>query len=199
MSARSPHELNHVRIFDAGAVKSRLDELTATFVSELATDEMRKIADKAKKQFKTPPVCDWTLPQMVEKHGEEARKEAQKVLEQERQAYVDSISENIKRHLTQIAKQLRYLVWSVDEDGKPFKFQVISEKAMKADERGRWDFAQIQYVGDHDFERLRQIGLVSSRLDEFRDYAPYFSEELQKLWASCQDLAHLETVVKREG
>jgi len=195
---RQPHELNHVRIFDEGAVKSRLNDLTAIFVSELATEEMRKINDKAKRQFKTPPVCDWSLQQMVDKYEEQAQKEAQKVLEQERLFYVDSISENIKRTLTQIAKQLRFMVWSVDENEKPYKLQIIVEKAMKPDYRGNWDFCDTQYVGEHDFERLRQIGLVSARLDEFRDYAPYFNEDLKKLWSDAHDLAHLETVRKGE-
>lgn len=195
---RDPCEVNHVRLFDAGAVKSRLDELTSAFVNQYAMEEMRKIADKAKRKFQPLPAYNLSLPELYEKYGEQAKKEAQKVLEQERQSYVDYMTDYIKRNLTQIAKQLRFMVWVVDERGRPYKLQRIIEKAMTADTRGKWDFREIQYVGDHDAERLNQISLLSSRLDEFRDYAPYFNEELKQLWETATELATLETIYKEQ-
>jgi hypothetical protein len=195
---RQPHELNHVRLFDAGSVKTRLDELTAILVSEAATAEMKKRAMEAKRNFQEPPSYDLPLPKLYELFGEQARKQSQEILEMERKAYADSISDYVKRTLTTISKQLRLAVYTIDENGKLYKLQVITEKMMKADHQGNWDYADVQYVGNHDYERLHQIGLLQSRINEFRDYAPYFDDELKKLWKTANDLSQLETV-KKEG
>jgi hypothetical protein len=199
ITPRQAWELNHVRLFDAGCVKTRLDELTALFVSEMATAEMQRLALKAKKRFETPQPYDLPLPKLYELFGEQARKQAQEVLEKERQGYVDSISSYILRILVQVCSQLRFMVYTVDENGKPCKVQRITEKIMKPNYRGDWDFQQVEYVGDHDFERLQQIGLLLNRLEEFRDYMPYFNEDEKKAWDIAVGLSNLEVVVKEES
>lgn len=199
LTPRQPHELNHVRLFDAGAVKSRLDELTQLSVSELATQEMKKRANQALREFRTPEPYDLPLPKLYELYGEEARKQAQNVLELERKGYVDSLNDYNKRNLTTLIRQLRFLVWSVDENGKAHKVQIITEKTMKPNYRGDWDFADVQYIDQNTqqgIERLHQIGLLQGRLTEFKDYAPYFNEEIKKLWQDATDLATLQSVRK---
>jgi len=195
---RDPRSLSHVPLFDEGCVRSRLQELTSALISEFATEEMRKIADTAKRSFQPIPVCDWHPVELEQKYGEQAQSEAKKVLEQERQAYVDYIADYIKQNLTQIISRLRYLVWTVDENEKPCKLQHIIAKEMAADIRGNWDYREVEYVANHDVERLQQIRFMSHRLTAFRDYVPYFNKELKKLWQETTELTTLETVKKGE-
>jgi len=193
---RSPDSLSHIQLFDKGAVNSRLRELTLAFIGQYATEKMRKICDQAKRNFEPIPVCNWHQTELEEEFGEQAQKEAQEVLEKERQSYVDSLSDYIKRTLSQVIRQLRFLVWAVDENGKPYKLQHVIAKENTADGRGNWDYREVEYVGDHDFGRFEQIRLLNHRLAEFSDYVPYFNDELKKLWHDANDLATLEIVRK---
>ena len=194
---RDPRSLDHIRIFDEGCVRSRLQELTLLFISQHATEKMRKVTDQAKRKFQPLPVCDWSHSVLEEEYGEKALKEAQEVLETERRSYVDLMTPNIQRDLTRLIKQLRYLVYAVDEGGKPYKLQHIVETAVTPDHQGNWDLRETAYVGEHDTERFHSIRLLNHRLAEFRHFVPYFNDELKGLWSTANDLATLEIVHKK--
>jgi len=194
---RSPDTLNHTVLFDDGCAKSRLEELTKLFIKKFELEEAEKIWDKAKRQFKTPPTFNYIEAELEIMYGKRAREEAEKVLEAERQAYVSYLSDYIKTNLTRVSKQLRFMVYAINEKGEPYKLKIIVEKMFKALPKGDGYYeCEEEYVGEHDFDRLNQINLTRGRLNEFKDYEPYLSEELKKLWVEAQDLATLERVKK---
>jgi hypothetical protein len=147
INVRKPETLDHTRLFDEGCVKSRLDELTKAFIAKFAHDEMLKMADKAKRAFKPIPMYpQYSESALMEKFGEQARKQALKILEQERQEYVNYHSERIKAILNKIIKRLRFLVYAIDEKGKPTKLKVIIEKVTEPDFMGKYRTHEIMYV-----------------------------------------------------
>jgi hypothetical protein len=83
-------------------------------------------------------------------------------------------------------------------NGKLTKATHIIERVVARDHSGNYVERDITYVGDHDFQRLSQISALQTRLSEFRDYTPYFNEELGKLWNEVTELATLE-IVQLEG
>ena len=193
---RAPETLNHTSLFSEDCVKSRLQELTAWFIEGFALDEMTKIVDKAKRKFEPVPQYDFSQQQLTEKFGETARKQAEAMLEQERKAFVESRMENIKDKLSLVIRQLRSMVFVVDEEGKVSKLKIVIEKVVEPSDRG--GVHDIQYVGERDFLRFEQIGRVRSQLGEFNEYVPYFSEEVQALWNQALELGNLETVRKEK-
>ena len=162
---------------------------------------MEKMVDEAKRAFKPIPIYehggDFTF--LSEKFGEQARKEALKILEIERKAYVEFKSPYIKNMLEQVIKRLRNLVYGVDK-GKPFKLQIIIEKVQIVGSVGQGSPSMRDdvYVLDHDYERLNQIALVRGRVAEFEDYFPYMNEELTALYQQASSLGSLEYVRKEE-
>jgi hypothetical protein len=194
---RAPHEVNHVYLFDAECVKTRLDQLTAIFVNEMAMAEMEKRAMEAKRKFKEPEPTDIPLNKLYEIHGETARAKALEVLEVERKNYVDSLNDYIQRNLTQLSQQLRFLVYTVNEKGQPLKLKYVITKKMKLDYDGNWNYMDEQSLGDETFsdvEKLQAFARLQTRINEFVDYVPYFNEELKSLWQKCVNLTQLETV-----
>lgn len=153
------------------------------------------MAMKARKAFK--PVPTFELPKgknIREVYGEKARKKAEKVLEQERKNYVDARAEKDKNVMAEIKKKLWFMVWAVNEEGQPEKLKIITEREVRpTDQGGTHD---IQYVADHDFDRLRQIIMLKNRLEQFRPYVPYYPKEIKKLYEETVDLATLEYVHK---
>jgi len=200
LTPREGSELSHTHVFDEGCVKSRFKELYEAFINKFAHEEMQKIALQAKKQFKPIPTYNYDFAKLEERFGEKAKKLAWEIIEQERRNFVESRSDYIKKTLETIIKQLRPLVWTVNEKGKPEKIKIFRETVVKTDFKGEWHKTTIEYVGHYDFETYQHINRLISRLAEFREYIPYMNEELLKLWNQANELASLEIVtVEKEN
>ena len=194
IEARSGESLTHTAVFVNGCVKSRLGELYRLFIAKFTHEERQKIVDKAKRAFKPIPQDTSIFSDLEEKFGDKARKRAFKVLEQERQNYVDFKSDYINRNLKCIIPQLRFLVFIVDEEGKPRKAKIYIEKIMKSDGKGNSRLVDVCYIENiqQGVERLAQIGRVRNKLPDFKEYVPYMKKDTLKLWKEAQDLASLE-------
>ncbi len=200
---RSASSLDHVRLWDEGCVNTRLKELKALFMTKLEFDEQAKLRQehfrkmlKLKKPLPRPQSRELSQGEKEERYGEKASELANEVFEQERQNYIDARSERDKNVIAEIARKLRFLVWTVDEEGKPTKLKVIVERVVRPSDQGGTQ--DIQYVGDRDFERLHQINALKLRLEQLRTYLPYYSEEIKKLHEEAVDLATLEYERKEE-
>lgn len=158
--------------------------------------EQQKIVDKAKRAFKPIPIMTSSYTQLQEKFGDKARKKAFKVLEQERQNYVDAKSDYITNNLKLIIPQLKFLVFVIDEEGKARKGKIYFEKISKRDPSGNWRLVDVGYFENlqQGVERLAQIGLLRNKLGVFKDYVPYMDKATLALWREAQDLASLEMV-----
>lgn len=196
--------LTHNQVFNEWCIKSRIEELIKAFMSKLEHEERKKLEQQ---QFKEAiekgeiPKFKWrelSQGERYERYHEKAEKEAWKILEQERKNYVESKSAYIKKTLQQIIKRLRFMVYTVDAKGNPQKVKIYIERVNRPDHKGEWQTRDIMYVEDYDFERLDQINRVRARLNEFRDYVPYFNDELCQLWREASDLANLEIVRKEK-
>jgi len=197
---RPPENLSHTYLFDEGCVKTWLTETTNKLISLYAMDDMEKMVDEQRRAIKTVTQYPLNEIDVREKFGEQARKEALKILEEERKNYVEFKSPYIKNVLEQVIKRLRNLVYAVDEKGKPFKLQIIIEKVPFSGKGGEGSpsMRDDTYVLDHDYQRLEQIALVRGRLAELTDYVAYFNEELSELWKEASSLGSLEYVRKEE-
>lgn len=184
-------------IFDEGCAKTRVNELTQLFISKLQHDDLLKMVDKARRAFK--PIPTFKLPEgknREEVYGERARKLAEKVVEQERQNYVDARAEKDKDMIVEITRMLRFMVWTVDEKGKPTKLKLIVERIVRpTDQGGTHD---IQYVGDHDFGRLHKISSLKKRLWQLKQFVPYYSKEIKKLYNEATYMGSLEYFHKKD-
>jgi hypothetical protein len=197
---RPPENLCHTYLFDEGCVKTWLTETTNKLISLYAMEDMEKMVDEQRRAFKIVTPYPLNEIDVREKFGEQARKEALKILEEERKNYVNFKSEYIRNVLEQVIKRLRNLVYAVDENGKAFKLQMIIEKVPVVGITGPYSSMRDDvYVLDHDYERLNQIALVRGRLGEFEDYFPYMNEELTALYQHASSLGSLECVRKEES
>jgi hypothetical protein len=197
---RPPENLCHTYLFDEGCVKTWLTETTNKLISLYAMEDMEKMVDEQRRAFKTVTSYPLNEIDVREKFGEQARKEALKILEEERKNYVEFKLPYIKNTLEQVIKRLRNLVYAVDEKGKPFKLQIIVEKVQIVGSVGQGSPSMRDdvYVLDRDYERLNQIALVRGRVTEFEDYFPYMNEELTALYQTASSLGSLEYVTKEE-
>ena len=196
IEARSGESLTHTEVFASGCVKSRLQDLCKLFIAKYNQEEQQKIIDKAKRAFKPIPQDTSIFSEREHKFGPRARKKAFKVLEQERQNYVDHKSDYITKTLKLIIPQLRFLVYVVDEEGKARKAKIYIEKMTKSDGRGYSRICDVCYLESfpQGIERLAQIGLLRTKLLDFKEYVPYMSNDTLELWREAQDLASLEMV-----
>lgn len=198
MRARKGRNLDHLRLFDEGCVKTRVDELTKAFISELALEEMRDIADRARRAFKPIPSAPrYSQQALIEKFGEEAERKAKEILLQERQNLVDARMEYIAKTLRQIIKQGRFLVYTVDEEDKPRKVKIYVEKMSQRDRLGKESIlSDVLYIESYPsgVERLNQIWSLKTKLGRFRDYEPFLNDETYKLYHDASELLSLETV-----
>ena len=182
-------------IFDQGCNKTRLNDLTQRFIAKLQHDDLLKMADKARRDFKPIPMFELPKDKNIEQvYGAKARKLSEKVLEQERQNYVDARAEKDKNLIIEIIRKLRFYVWTVNEKGEPQKLKLIVERVVRPTDQG--GIHDIQYVGDHDFERLRQINAMKNRLGQLSLFVPYYSEEVKKLYDEARELSDLEYFYK---
>ena len=132
LTARNSASLDFIQVFDGGCVTTRRNELIQGFISKLTHDDLLRMAEKARRAYK--PVPMFKLPEgknRWETYGEKATKLAEEVIEQERQNYVHARLDRDKNLIQAIAKSLRCLVWTVDEEGKPTKLKVVVEKVNK--------------------------------------------------------------------
>lgn len=196
--------LDYLMVFDEGCVQTRRNELIRELMPKLEHEFREKLRAKHfKEQIKQgkplPPPKQpiFSQGEKVERFGEKARKLADEIIEQERQNYVDARAERDKHLIVEIHRKLRFLVWTVDEDGKPIKLKVIVETVTEPDHRGDYHTHDIQYVGDHDRERLRQINSLTYRLGQLRPYFPYYSAEIKILYKETANLGTLEVVRKK--
>lgn len=121
MSARNPESVDYTRLWDEGCVKSWLTETTNKLISLYAMEDMQKMVDEQRRAFKTVTPYPLNEIDVREKFGEQARKEALKILEKERKNYVEFKSPYIKKVVEQVIRRLQNLVYAVDEKGKAFK------------------------------------------------------------------------------
>jgi hypothetical protein len=205
LTPRGSESLDYVQTFDEGCLKTRCNELIQGFISKLEKEEHDKLREeeyrKALEEKKPPKPFHWrelSQGEKTERYFEKAEELAEKVIEQERQNYVDARTERDKKQLEAIMKRLRFLVFTVDEEEKPYKLKIIYEHILKRNSRGDWHKKTIQYVGDHDEERLHQINTMKNKLRELKDFVPYYPEEVKELYEEASELATLE-VVRKNG
>jgi len=191
---RSGQTLSPNAVFDEGCAETRLKELTLLFITKFAHEDMEKIADEARRAFKPiPPYEHGGDTFLYEKFGEQARKEALKILEAERKAVVEYRAEYIKNTLNIIIRQLRFLVFTDKGKGKIYikKMQIEGRIGQNAPSEREVSYFESYPEG---IEHLERIGRVLNRLSELNDYVPYLSVELRDHWIQAKALANLETV-----
>lgn len=193
MSARDGAQLNPSQVFDKGCAETRLREVTSQLIQQYVKEDLEKFALEYKKAFKPVPPYPLNESEIVEKFGYTAETEARKILEQERKNLVDFQSEYIKDVLERTIRKLRWLVYNGAE-----KVKIILDKepSYRATSKDAPSMRDIMYFGDHDFERYEAFCRTRDVLEKFRDYRPYFNEELLGLWNEAMELSNLEVVEK---
>lgn len=192
---RNGFELSPNAVFDEGCAETRLKELTLLFITKFATEDMEKIADEARRAFKPIPPYehggDSTF--LYEKFGEQARKEALKILEAERKAVVEYRAESIKNTLNIIIRQLRFLVFTEHGKGKIYirKVPIEGKVGQNAPSEREVEYFESYPEG---VEHLERIWRVRNCFTPLNDFVPYMSVELRELWMQARALANLETV-----
>ena len=197
---REGETLSYLQLWDSGVVKTRLKSLTQAFMTHLEFEEKNKLRDahfkKAIKAKKAPKPLSWKALSQGERHDryfEKAEKLAEKVLEKERQNYVDFRANRDKASITELIKRLRFLVWTVNEKGKPEKLKMIVEREVRPTDQG--GTRTLMYVGERfpDGERrLHQIYVMKNRLGELREYVPYYPKDVRKLYNEAVKISTLE-------
>ena len=202
---RDGSTLDYIRLWDQGCVKTTLNERKAIFMHKLEVDEKAELRAKHfKKQLKLgkplPPLPPVSLAQgeKEKRYGEKARKLAEKILEQERQNYVDFRQERDKNLIIEILRKLRFLTWTVDAEGKPTKVKIIMDRVTEPDHGGNWRAHDIHYIGDRTSNRLNQINSLKNRLAQLRAYAPYYSPQIRILYEEAVAMGSLEYVHKKD-
>ena len=177
-------------IFEKGSVKTRLLQLTTTIMGILVSQDVKAMAKDHRKQGDIPPPYPLGADEIEEKFGGQARAEACRILEAERQLYVDRRSASIKTELTRIVKALKLLVLVDGRKGKHY----IEKRVEK---RGKdFDLVGVPYFESYPegVDRLLQIHGVAMGLNGIRDYAPYLAPDLKALFDEADDLGTLEIV-----
>ena len=201
MTMRSPENLDHTRLWQDGCVKSRLKELEALFESKLQLADIRQQrADRYKAsilkgiEFKPPTYRETASGEIEEKYGEKARKKAQVVLRTERFAYVEYQADRLKGIIELVMERLRPLVFTVDENGKAIKVTQYTESVVEQDYKGDSSKHDIQYIENRGSGLLDQYTRVIHPLGELRDYVPYMTGDLKKLYHEVSELATIKHV-----
>ena len=195
VTPRNSEGLSPTMVFDQGCAESRLKELTNLIIQKFVEEDLKIWAKEHRLKGETVPI--YPSEQIHEKFYEKARREAERILEAERHNVVEQRSEYIKTTLRLTIKRLQFLVMTEHGKGK-----IYVEKKLEPDARGNYKETDVPYFESYPegIARLEQIDGVRSRISEFRDYVPYFSdEELKQLWKEALDLASLEIVRKEEN
>ena len=195
MSMRQPESVDATRLWDKECVKWRLKELTRYFIEKFVKEDLEKFAMEHKKAWKPVPRYPYNSCDTRDMFYERARGEALKILEAERQAFVDYHAERIKKTLNVVMKRLNFLVFSELGKGK-----VYVERMLVPSGEGGYDERDVSYFEHYPegIQILQQIEGVKSRLSEFQDYVPYFNKELSDLWKETTELATLEVIWKND-
>jgi hypothetical protein len=198
---RNANSLDSVQLWESNHVRRRKEELIEAHLTELIDADVQKEGLEARKRFETPLPYHGDDPNYGRRTFiEQAKKSAEETFEAERKNYVSAREEQDKAMIIEIGKKLRYLVYVVDEEGKPQKLKIIQEAGYylihEGLEAGQSRPSMIQYVGDHDAERREQIRSLENRLLELRDFVPYYSDDTKKFYVDALDLANLEIISK---
>ena len=192
--------LGCVELWDPRRYQTRHEELTQAFLAQLINEDMQREALEAKKRFEPVTPYHFENPYYGrEKFIDQAKKLAEETIEQERKIYVDSRAERDKAMITEIARQLRFFVYGVNEKGEAEKLKIFVERVTEPNHRGDYETHDIMYVGDRDFQRLNQINALKQRLGELSDFYPYYDEEVKALYDQAAELGSLEVVRKGEA
>jgi hypothetical protein len=202
-----------VELWEEHHMRRRINELTEAYLAELIDADMVNESREAKKRFLAWKEGDGVVDPAPRYHPddlnygrrtflEQAKKSAEETFEAERKNYVSAREERDKAMIVEIGKKLKWLVYVVDDEGKTQKLKIIQEAGhyiiRESRLAGQMMPCTLQYVGDHDTQRLEQITALRNRLLELRDFVPYYEDETQKLYAEALDLATLEIVGKEE-
>jgi len=180
-------------VFDESCYRSRLEQLTKEIIERMWAEEMEKIRDEAKHNFKTPPVDESIFAQREAKFGEAAKKEAIAIIKEERRLVVENMAPYIKTTLENLIPRLRNIVFGVDKKGKPFKRKIRVEKMTVEDGSGKGNYIVTDVQSfDGDIEAFQHYERLASRVGEFNAYASYMPSDLAQLYAEARDLCSLE-------
>ena len=195
LQPRSISSLDYSRLFDEGCVKTRLNQLTQRFIAKFEHDDMLKIADKARRAFKPIPTYKHPIGKKREQMHKRARKEAEKVLELERKAFVKSRERGLFNRLTVIGTRLRMLMFALDETGKFVKGTFVSRVVHTGGHSYHQNY--VTFFGtDQDAERMRSINQLKQVLRRDKYMLPYVSPEIKTLWDEIGEIItpdHYET------
>jgi len=178
-------------VFDEGCRESRIRELTDKIVNYILLQrELKAWALEHKKRFETIP--PYRLEENYARLYEEAHKEAERIVEQEKKNVVLARTIYIRNTLNLIIRRLRFLTFTEHGKGKVY----IEKKFVHADRGSGYDERDIPYFekwpdGE---QRFQQINAAISRVSEFRDYVEYFSDELTALWKEFSELESFEFI-----
>lgn len=186
-------------VFEKGCYESRLRELTNKIIEYvLKPQEMKAWVRKYREAFETPPPFPVDFQEQIyAKFYEQARKEAERIIEKERQNVVDERTDYIRNTLNLTIRRLRFLMFTEHGKGKIF----IEKKLVHAAKGSGYDEQEIAYFEKYPEgeQRFQQINASISRMSEFRDYLPYFSGELTALWKEFSELESFEFVRVEKG
>lgn len=185
--------LSPCQVFDRGCYESRLNQLTHAIIEQLKWIDINNRILEDRKAFRTPSVYPLTEDEIYAKFHEEARAEAERVIDAERRNVVEYQTTHIRNSLKNAIKTLQFLVYT----SKGTKGKVYTERKLVRDPRtGSFEERDVQYFesypgGEEKFAQICNAGLHCG----FGDYVPYMSEELKALWVKYKDLEHLESGV----
>jgi hypothetical protein len=181
---RDVASLDYIQLWDEGCVRTRLNELTQIFMAKAIKEDMEKIADEAKRAFKPVPTYNAEGINLSEKFGAQAREEAEKILEVERQIFVDSRSEKLKPMLSEIKNKLNSLMFENDNKSSLVKPTFVSRRV----DTGSITYSEnyMSFFGEKNRDRLQAVSDIQQRLREFGYMLSYVSPEIKGLWEEIQ-------------
>ena len=195
---RSGENLSPTAVFDGQCAESRLEELTKQIMQIFVHEDLENFAMEHKKAFKPIPLYPLNEAEINEKFYEKARKEAERILSQERRNVVEQRSQYIKNTLNIIIRQLRLLVFTEHGKGKIYlKKEPISGQCHPNNPSEREIFYFETYP--EGIERYNQIMQQKGRLNEFEDYFAYMTQDLIELYQQASALAELEFVGEKDA
>jgi hypothetical protein len=194
---RSGETISPTQVFDLQCAETRLKELTQLIIAKFVQKDLENFAMEYKKAFKPVPQYPLNEAEIKQKFYEKARKEAERILEQERRNVVEQRSEYIKNTLNIIIKQLRLLIYTENGKGKIYLKKVPLEGNVGSNSP---PFRDILYFETYPegIERCGQIMQQKSRIDEFSDYFQYMPQDLAALYQQASTLANVEFVGEKE-
>jgi len=177
---RDGRNLDYIQCFDEGCVKSHKNQLIQAFIANLSMEDKDREVMKAKKTFTTYSGYHPENPQYGrEKFGEEAVKEAEKVIELERKTHVKFREKNLFDTLVFIRNQLRACMFAVGEDGKVVKATFVTHVV-----NGDHSYHQnsVSFFGERNIEGMNGIERLIGARHKVAYMIPYANPEIKALW-----------------